>query len=326
MQRGHGFVDSGTGGCVFRPHIKCNDVNVSKDTVGKIFVDHHYNSELKRFLQIKKIDTRDEFTVPFYGTCEVTKKNFKPTDEMEKCQKDGMESQMNQIVYGNGGRNLYDFVHHEDFALDDLVQNFRSLFVGIDRISKGGLCHFDIKPQNIMIDKNNKLYIVDFGLTDKLDNVFHEKNTHKLFFDYQWYSPELKLWCILRQNMLDKYEDVLKFLNKNFKIIPMQDVFLHFPHQEQFLNSFYIFCKYERKKAMKTIEDNSHKVDTYSLGMTLYYVLRVCAETGKYRSVPLMKRLFSLVSKMICLDVRVRLTPHQALAEFDKILQKSSSA
>ena len=40
----------------------------------------------------------------------------------------------------------------------------KSIFEAINHCHANGIVHRDIKPQNIMIDKNGKIWLLDFGL------------------------------------------------------------------------------------------------------------------------------------------------------------------
>lgn len=322
--RGKGFVDEGTGGCVFRPHIQCSaQVPTSKNTVGKVFEDDHYASELKQFQKIKsKIDPNNTFTVELFGACKVSHGDFKKSDEKEKCSKIGPDYR--QIIFGNGGEDLSKLAY--TLVLDDIVPHMRNLFYGICQIKNAQYAHFDIKPANLLFDKNtNRFNIVDFGLMTSLDNIYKPGKEYMLMFNYQWYPPEMKCWCMLNRNAFDKYETVIATINQNFRTIPLYDIFQHFPNNEMHLNAFYLFCKAHPKKGLAVIEKNVHKIDVYSLGTTMYHLLRVCAELGNYRSTVLVKQMFDLCKKMICFDPRKRLSPEQALVEYDKIVANLSN-
>lgn len=63
------------------------------------------------------------------------------------------------------GRTLTQTVNGKGMSLHDSVSITRQLVVLLSEIHKNGVVHRDIKPDNLMVDENQRLWLVDFGLS-----------------------------------------------------------------------------------------------------------------------------------------------------------------
>ena len=71
------------------------------------------------------------------------------------------------------GENLSDKVKRQGFPLDeDLVMNhyLSQILDALDCIHQKGLWHLDLKPANIMVDRDGKLCLIDFGASKQRSN------------------------------------------------------------------------------------------------------------------------------------------------------------
>jgi len=67
-------------------------------------------------------------------------------------------------IWGKLDKNL--------IGLNDCVNYIEQLAEAVDHIHHRGYIHLDIKPQNIMVDENDRLKIVDMGSLSKIGNIF----------------------------------------------------------------------------------------------------------------------------------------------------------
>jgi len=74
------------------------------------------------------------------------------------------------------GGELFDILYYTQHLKEDVARTyFQQLIAGLDAIHKADVCHRDLKPQNLLLDKHFRLKITDFGLS----NIF-EEDTEKM--------------------------------------------------------------------------------------------------------------------------------------------------
>lgn len=69
------------------------------------------------------------------------------------------------LEYASGGE-LFDVLYYTGQLDQDMARTyFHQLINGIEILHKNGICHRDLKPQNLLLDNNCVLKITDFGLS-----------------------------------------------------------------------------------------------------------------------------------------------------------------
>jgi PAS domain S-box-containing protein len=107
-----------------------------------------------------------------------------------------------------GGGELFDYVSQRDRLPEDECREFmRQIVSAVDHMHKHGVCHRDLKLDNILLDSNGRVKIIDFGL----GNFFDAKSSDCLMTtfcgtpDYAppecwlrkpYRGPELDIWCL----------------------------------------------------------------------------------------------------------------------------------
>jgi len=71
------------------------------------------------------------------------------------------------------GRSLYEFLKKSNFKEEvsptRIVNMVRSLLDALGYLASKGIMHRDLKPDNILLDKGEKVKLVDFGLATFID-------------------------------------------------------------------------------------------------------------------------------------------------------------
>ena len=83
--------------------------------------------------------------------------------------------------------------HFPNIKLKTLKLQFKQIVTAIQYLhNEKRICHFDIKPENIGIDKNGQAKLMDFGYSCKVDEL-NEHVIRKLFKNRSklYLSPEI---------------------------------------------------------------------------------------------------------------------------------------
>ena len=72
--------------------------------------------------------------------------------------------------YASGGE-LFDYIVKMDCLKENEARGFfRQLIAGIEYLHSLRICHRDLKPENLLLDEENNIKIVDFGLSNRYTN------------------------------------------------------------------------------------------------------------------------------------------------------------
>ena len=70
------------------------------------------------------------------------------------------------MEYCSGGELFQHIVKNRRLKEEEAVKMYQQLISGIEYIHKLGIVHRDLKPENLLLDHNNNIKIVDFGLSN----------------------------------------------------------------------------------------------------------------------------------------------------------------
>ena len=322
------YIASGSYGCVY--FVKHNN------TVLKLF-NNKYDWEREKKLNniIKKIDPKNEFTVAMISNKIISNNDEKTNNNFNECPLiNSYTSEFYEIEYEYGGIDLDDLFKKYDISKLNIIiffKKFENIIKGIKTINEKGFLHFDIKLNNILYNpKTKKLYLIDFGLSNKYDIFFSLKKSykyifypseldiiHSLYYNKNIYYKKLNLYDFYENIFIDELNNIFykhKINSKFYKIYEklkeiqnkilidlseksinnLIDLFKGIHNQNLNINEYFI-----------SICDNKidirKKIDVYLLGLCLLNLILYIFNYIKYNDtiydIPL--GLFDLIIKMI---------------------------
>jgi hypothetical protein len=322
---GGAYVASGSYACTFSPPLSCSPSARTTKTkamktfgsrkIGKVFQnsdDALREAELQRIIQ--SVDPHNTFTVKYVGKCRIA--GVTPQDNVASCDKDIQVNKNMQLVYGYGGRDLWNVIGSADKAGNvnntfvKLFLKFEPLFRGVHRLNSMGYLHLDIKVENIVFD-GSKLFLVDFGLMNSKSQMLSKSQKPLLSYDYPYYPPEFKFLAVLRT--INPQTDFMKFkafFMRNFGVISVKEESVVHKELERFFAA-YIFQSDRSMDGEKILD----KADIYSVGVTLMILYSYIVAKDDYRTYI----IYDLIKDMVNCNPYERPSWEEILRRVDEI-------
>ena len=232
--KGGEAIAAGGFGCVFRPPLKCSSKKsthnsslkknnmVSKLMIQKYGEEEYY--ETARFLDIlAKIPKYEHYFLLPQGLCSpsaltsndlinfdkkcnnLTRKNITSANVNEKLK------ELRVIQLYDGGLDLEKYIEKEIMTNEKLLlinnQIVRLMKKAIIPMNRLGLYHFDLKAANIMMNEKNKSKIIDFGLSQYIED-FDEIPEDLTYRPCQYNLPATNI--LFNNEFIEEYINFLK--------------------------------------------------------------------------------------------------------------------
>jgi serine/threonine protein kinase len=330
------YISKGSYGCVFTPPFKCLDskIKTTNDQVAKIFYEQNdlnieFNKEKRQAEIIQQLDKKNKWTVKYHDYCNVI---IEPTDENKKCSYIKFREEKLQLIFDNGGITL----SRSKINFNKLILAFSELLLGIIKMNKNNYVHLDIKPDNILYNSElNKLSIIDFGLSFKIESNKNKLNNDKkgeiLNHNYPYFPPEFKIYFkkILNTGILNlDFDPVNNLKNKillNYDYLNLQKYKseINANIEEEIIN---LIKKCEENIELFKInfdEKYIYKIDVYSLGISFIQIylqqLIIINEEDKELFDKFMEKIIIPITKI---DPDDRYDAKKAKKELDSLLKE----
>ena len=312
------FIASGTYGCVIKPSLNCkdNDNKIKNETVAKLFSSKsEWEYEIKENNLISDIDKDHKFTVEMLNSCPISIDYINNNvANINNCSIINNKQEIYQIIYKDGGNNLRNlFTNPQDLNINDFLKKFGIIFDGLYEINMKGLCHRDIKLENLLFD-GNKVTLIDFGLMEEKTKLYTYNNL--LLYvnnDIYYYPSEMRLYAALK---LNKSIDVnklnsIKFVNflENYSIQKSDYSEIIKNMLNKMKEDTYKFAD-EIKKIKSLDEIKFQNIDVYLLGIALFEIVFSLIINNLLTD--LKKELLELIERMIEINPYNRITIKEA--------------
>jgi serine/threonine protein kinase len=156
------------------------------------------------------------------------------------------------------------------FTAEELKPIINQLFDAVDELHNKGLLHRDLKPDNIMIDKNDRIILIDFGsarenMDEKTATLI--SNTTLIFLTHGYAAPEMYSTSVIKGRYTDIYSlgATLYYLLTNQKPVVVNDrhlgVYLPPPHElnpkisGQNSSAIMLALKLKKEERFQNVED-----------------------------------------------------------------------
>jgi len=202
------LIGEGSYGCVFKPTMTCKKTAKRKkqnytNKIAKFMYKEDALKELAEYTIVKKIDPASEY---FLGKPNMCSPDIKENDPaLEKCRL-YQESKTSKtiadysiLILQDGGEDLVSFSKYiSELSINSNTTHVIRVFwtesvrlmKGLLLFEKNGISHHDLKPQNIVYNKNKRrAKFIDFGLTRRIDYVLQLcRNDKNRMSDYAFWT------------------------------------------------------------------------------------------------------------------------------------------
>jgi serine/threonine protein kinase len=272
-------------------------------------------------------------------SCSVDYKEIKDT-EIADCPVIDKEDIVIMDVEHVKNVDIYTFLEESEdfyFVIRKLLQSYKYLLRTINSLSSKNVVHFDMKPDNILIDKvRNVPIVIDFGLSLDINKILQafdgEKTNIALLKNYFFTSfPRYYVWplevhyiCYLLNKNSSPTIDEIERLCEDY--VDGNEI-LNVLYSKTFVTRFKRACietlkEYIGEKdtvAIRRIVENSHKTwDNYSLSVIMMNLLYLLNFDG-FRDNKLMVDFSQLLITNIHPNYRKRLTIQETIDQFSTI-------
>lgn len=200
-------IGVGSYGCVYRPSYKCekkHPPNGYENTISKLMLNLHSETEMNEYNKIVKIDKKNAFFLGKPYVCNPNQDEILATVDPDDCDIFNPDDVKNYklLISKDGGMDLDDFFEKKGF--EDYIKKFKTpkmaaynfllkmhnLFLGLKLFNENDITHFDIKPSNIVFNiKTQEFKFIDFGLMDNISDVKSNINAGTQKANIHWSYP-----------------------------------------------------------------------------------------------------------------------------------------
>jgi serine/threonine protein kinase len=291
------LLTKGAYGCIYYPKVRCSGKPTNNTKYISKLQENNFASknEINISNLIKAIPSHKNMFGVIIRSCPVEYKEIKDT-EIAECPLIGDKEElvlMDAEYIKNA--DIYHFLAESTdfyFVIRKILHSYKYLLNSIKQLSANKIVHFDLKSDNILIDKvRNVPIIIDFGLSIDINKVLQAFNGEKtnvgLLNNYFFTSyPHYYIWPVevhyicylLHVNPNPSEKEVEQLCDE---CVDGNDI-LNLLYSKKFVHNYKLECIKALKpfvgekhtKVIQTIVEQSHLTwDNYGLSMVMMNLL-----------------------------------------------------
>ena len=173
---------------IIRAFINSNSKNIiGRSIIGNIYLIENNN---KKYV-IKEIENIEQGEKANYEEKNIALSKLNDKYIVKYYKIFNSQNRINILMEYAGNSNLQNFIQNNKGKLDEKI--IESILVkiclGLKEIHNHSIIHRDLKPENIMINENNNIKIIDFGISKKLVLTKYTKSKVGSFY---YMAPEIR--------------------------------------------------------------------------------------------------------------------------------------
>lgn len=256
-------IGEGTYGSVYRPPLKCinkriNDKYQNKNYVMKISTESSIKDEVEIAKILRKIDPDSKYFIYLLHNKVILDVNISDINSGFVYNNPNKKYYGYYMKYGGISLDEYYHLHKNEISITLVWKWLNKLLESILLLQKYKILHLDIKTSNIVIDENDDIRLIDFGLSNIMTDDTETNLGLLIEQQYSIYPPFFNVLHCNYLQMKEMYEEInpskliIKKLRKSYK----ED------------NEVYIDV---------SLMPNLHKMDIFSIGsiFMIYFYKRL---------------------------------------------------
>ena len=341
------FLGSGTYGCAFMPPLLCKGSTKKQyGKVGKITPDILAEQEILVAKKIRKVPLASNyFLLPEPESCTPAAEKLQSEPGLKECHDEFIKSEKDidiqdlvQIVEPFGGTKPF-YMYFDAISLHpkrfDFLRFMRHILEAGSTLLVAQVCHFDIHPGNLLVDKHNTVRILDFGLSfpvSSIDSKLLAGRWKRLRFGFEPDAahpsihnaepPELTIMNALRRNEFD-VPTAIKLTVFGKQIFKDMEKYLGVSMQQSYkeLDQFWKTSEFAKQKDyVKLWKTYWPGFDSWSIASIIMDVLKIIMLLPEFTEGPYKTKKTAVLAAlrgMLEPNPRERLDCIEALALFD---------
>jgi tRNA A-37 threonylcarbamoyl transferase component Bud32 len=279
------LIDEGGYGCVYYPALNCNKKKgKNKKYISKVQLETTVSSnELNIGKKIQKIKNYKNYFSPVIESCPLKVNNQINDCNLLKKHNNKKIIMMKSIYIPNTLFINYFNKLQKKYKLNNFLFCYKYLLNSLKKLVKNKIIHFDLKGNNILVDKNTEIpIIIDFGLSFDVSKLNNKNIEDKLIYsdDYILWSPEIVyLSYLYKVNEKPTLEEIENITNNIFKTLE-DKIFVNYYSQDFIIKlkevyklALLKYKNYSKEDMYEYIFNNNNiwkTIDNYSLSIIYF--------------------------------------------------------